>query len=80
MNKRIEALMRDFRAMEIQDTRGYGDLHTGVMFTKDDFEKFVYAIIDDLCDIAREWETRYVIEDNAAFYVDDYIKRELENV
>ena len=76
MNKRIEALMKDFRAMEIQDTRGYGDLHTGVMFTKDDFEKFVYSIIEDCCEIARDWETRYVTEDCAHKYVDDYIKEE----
>lgn len=76
MNKRIEALMTDFKALVFQDTNSFGAKHGSVIMSQDNFEKFVWAVIEDCCELAREWENNYVTEDCAHKYVDEYIKEE----
>lgn len=41
MNKRIEALMADFKALVFQDTNSFGAKHGSVIMSQDNFEKFV---------------------------------------
>lgn len=71
MDKRIEALMKDFGVKEVQGE---------IVATRYNFDKFVYAIIEDCCELARDWETKYVEEDCAPKYVDEYIIDELEDL
>jgi hypothetical protein len=50
--KNIDELFRQCGAMEIQDTRGYGDFHGGYQFTKEGIEKFAELIVRECAGIA----------------------------